>query len=198
MKDPIPMTNSNTVSGIKKPPRILVADDYEVNQKIVQLILQKSGYCVDIVENGQQAVETCQQNHYDLILMDIQMPLMDGHEATKQIRKWEKGFKAEKELKALSSKLKGKDSEELSALSFQSSARAQQSPMENKEGENSDPNSAIGIPPSEFKRVPIIAMTGSAAPGSFDETLYPGMNDCGFLIADCEFTGKPVEGSRKM
>jgi CheY-like chemotaxis protein len=162
------MTNLNTVSGMDKSPRILVADDYEVNQKIAQLILQKSGYRVDIVENGQQAVETCQQNHYDLILMDINMPLMDGHEATKRIRKWEKKLKAEssklkakKELKAQSrrsavsledSKPNEKDSEEISAFSVQPSARAQ--------------------------RVPIIAMTGSAAPGSFDETLYPGMNDC--------------------
>jgi len=140
------MTNSNTVSGMEKRPRILVADDYEVNQKMVQLILQKSGYRVDIVENGQQAVDTYQQNHYDLILMDIQMPVMDGHEATKQIRKWEKKLKAE------SSKLKANGSTELSAFSFELSARAQ--------------------------RVPIIAMTGSAASGSFDETLYPGMNDC--------------------
>jgi len=152
------MTNSNTVSGMDKRPRILVADDYEVNQKIAQLILQKSGYRVDIVADGQQAVDTCQQNHYDLILMDIQMPLMDGHEATKRIREWEKGFKAEKELKAQGSKLKEKDPAELSAFNFQPSARAQ--------------------------RVPIIAMTGSAAPGSFDETLYPGMNDC---------VGKPLQ-----
>ncbi len=166
------MTNSNTVSGMDKRPRILVADDYEVNQKIVQLILQKSGYRVDIVENGQQAVDTCQQNHYDLILMDIQMPLMDGHEATRVIRE------GEKKLKAQSSKLKANDSAEHSAFSIQPSVEAQQSPMGNKEGENSDPNSTFRIPTSEFKRVPIIAMTGSAAPGSFDETLYPGMNDC--------------------
>ena len=138
------MENQNTATSIEKNPRILVADDYEVNQKITQLILQKAGYRIDVVENGRQAVEACQQNHYDLILMDIQMPLMDGHEATRNIREWE--------LKAQSSKLKGKDSEELSAFSFQSSARA--------------------------KQVPIIAMTGDATHGSFDETLYPGMNDC--------------------
>ncbi len=83
------MTNQNTATSIQKNSRILVAEDYEVNQKIAQLMLQKAGYHVDIVANGQQAIEAYKQNHYDLILMDIQMPLMDGHAATRAIREWE-------------------------------------------------------------------------------------------------------------
>jgi two-component system, sensor histidine kinase and response regulator len=157
------MTNSDTASGIEKKPRILVADDTEVNRKIAQLILQKAGYQVDVVENGQQAAEACQQNHYDLILMDIQMPIMDGHEATKRIRQWECG----------------KEKSEVGSGNGE---------MEMEMGENfekeSDPNSAFRIPTSEFKRVSIVAMTGSAGQGSFDETLYPGMNDC---------VGKPLQ-----
>ena len=69
--------------------RILLAEDYEVNQKIGQLFLQNAGYRVDIAENGKQAVEAYQQNHYDLILMDIQMPIMDGYAATREIRQLE-------------------------------------------------------------------------------------------------------------
>jgi CheY-like chemotaxis protein/HPt (histidine-containing phosphotransfer) domain-containing protein len=84
------MANQNIETDHQKKSRILVADDYEANRKIAQLILQKAGYHVDIVENGQQAVETCHQNQYDLILMDIQMPLMDGLKATEEIRKWER------------------------------------------------------------------------------------------------------------
>jgi len=110
--------------------RILVAEDYDVNQKLLQLILQKAGYCVDIAADGQRAVEACRQNHYDLILMDIQMPVMDGHEATREIRAWE--------LEAQSPKLKKKDSAEHSAFSFQPSARAQRVPIIAMTGEASD------------------------------------------------------------
>ncbi|MGB5749520.1 MAG: response regulator [Desulfobacterales bacterium] len=83
------MEKNVTGPSNRKCQRILLAEDYEVNQKIGQLFLQNAGYRVDIAENGQQAVEAYQQNHYDLILMDIQMPIMDGYTATREIRKLE-------------------------------------------------------------------------------------------------------------
>jgi CheY-like chemotaxis protein/HPt (histidine-containing phosphotransfer) domain-containing protein len=156
-RDQITMANHNIATSIEKNSRILVADDYEANQKIAQLILQKAGYHVDVVENGQQAVETCQQNHYDLILMDIQMPIMDGLKATEEIRKWENGI------------------------------ANSECGMRNKVGIKSDSKSEIRNPKSEIEGVPIIAMTGSAAEGSFDEKHYPGMNDC---------IGKPMQRDR--
>jgi len=70
--------------------RILLVDDFEVNQKIVRQHLQKGGYTVDLAANGQQAVDAFRQNRYALILMDIDMPVMDGHEAAKSIRNIEK------------------------------------------------------------------------------------------------------------
>jgi PAS domain S-box-containing protein len=76
---------------VAKPTfRILVAEDNTVNQKLVQRLLEKRGFCVHIVGNGREAVETARQEEFDLILMDVQMPEMDGFEATVELRKREK------------------------------------------------------------------------------------------------------------
>ena len=66
--------------------KILLVDDNEVNQEIVLGLLEKSNATLDIASNGQEAVEIFSKNDYSLILMDIQMPIMDGYEATKLIR----------------------------------------------------------------------------------------------------------------
>jgi len=79
--DPTPSPMANDVAA-----RVLVAEDHPVNQELIRLILQAAGIEVHIVGDGAQAVQAVQTMAFDLILMDIQMPVMGGPEATRRIR----------------------------------------------------------------------------------------------------------------
>ena len=141
---------------------LLLVEDNEINQQVAREILEGAGLRVSIANNGQEAVDRVQKTYFDGILMDIQMPVMDGYAATREIRKWELGSGnaacdelsrvevGKEELKAQGSKLKGKDSGNLSALSLEPSAPAE--------------------------RIPIIAMTAHAMAGDDQKSLAAGMD----------------------
>ncbi len=69
-----------------KGKRVLLVEDNLINQEIAAALLEDYGFDLDFANNGQEAVERVQMKEYDLVLMDIQMPVMDGLQATKQIR----------------------------------------------------------------------------------------------------------------
>ncbi|MCB0161373.1 MAG: response regulator, partial [Caldilineaceae bacterium] len=73
--------------GRRYPMRILVAEDNATNQRLAELTLARLGYAADIVANGQEAVDAVEAGHYDVVLMDIQMPVMDGRTAAAEIRR---------------------------------------------------------------------------------------------------------------
>ncbi len=73
------------------PCRVLVADDNEINQVVACKFLQKLGHHVEVARNGKEAVESLGRTTYDAVLMDCEMPVMDGYEATKFIREGESG-----------------------------------------------------------------------------------------------------------
>lgn len=82
----------NAISVLEKdaPLRILIADDNKMSRLLVFNLLQNMEYCPEVVGNGREAVHRWEDDDFDLILMDINMPLMDGIEATWTIRNLEK------------------------------------------------------------------------------------------------------------
>ena len=83
-----PAENSTGPAPVRQL-RVLVAEDTPVNQKLARRILEKRGHSIVVVDNGEKAVTAWQHGRFDIILMDVQMPVLDGFQATAQIREQE-------------------------------------------------------------------------------------------------------------
>ena len=83
------VTGYSVAEDYRKEIRILLVEDYPTNQQVVMRHLSRAGYQVDLAEDGSQAVKAYKRKKYNLIFMDIQMPIMDGYAATQEIRKIE-------------------------------------------------------------------------------------------------------------
>jgi two-component system, sensor histidine kinase and response regulator len=88
---PMPVVTRHTLREARLPLRILLAEDNVVNQRLAVRLLEKEGHSVVVAGDGAQALRAFDKQQFDLILMDVQMPLMDGVETTAAIRKREQG-----------------------------------------------------------------------------------------------------------
>jgi PAS domain S-box-containing protein len=131
--------------------KILVAEDTPFNQKFILRLLERWNHQTTLVENGRQALEVLQKESFDIVLMDVQMPEMDGLTVTKEFRKWETAT---------------------------AEANADEDPHA---------NSAFRLPHSNFKRVPIIAMTAHAIKGDRERCLAAGTD---------EYISKPIDSDK--
>ena len=172
----------------KKYLDILLAEDDSLNQLFMRRILEKQGHNVVLANNGQEAVDLFQEQNFDCILMDIQMPVMTGVEATQRIRSMEHGAPVKPQSttgsplgcftgQAGSMEQRTEKGDRASEADGQKSETRNQRPTAEKRIPESL-NSSISQSPNP--RIPIIAVTAHTQPGDRERFLEAGMD--GYIV----------------
>jgi signal transduction histidine kinase/DNA-binding response OmpR family regulator/HPt (histidine-containing phosphotransfer) domain-containing protein len=184
--------------------RVLLVEDNEINQQVAMEILEGAGLIVALANNGLEAVEAVKENNYDAVLMDVQMPVMDGYEATRKIREWEVSANADSDIwetevrgqrtddrkenaeGGMGNAEGGKGKSEVGVRNAEKEMNAEDRTQGSKlkaqgskpNGKDSDDLSVFSFQPSaRVKRVPIIAMTAHAMAGDDKKSIEAGMDD---------------------
>ncbi|KAK9097929.1 hypothetical protein Syun_024974 [Stephania yunnanensis] len=146
-RGPVKRPNSNEETKSKQEPKILLVEDNKINVMVTRSMMKQIGHSIDVVNNGVEAVRAVQSHSYDLILMDVCMPVMDGLQATRLIRSFEETGKW--------------DAAAAAGIDFPDPPNCLQNGLDTA---------------TSSRRIPIIAMTANALAESADECLANGMD----------------------